>query len=266
MKERLIAAAVGLVPVLGAILFGGVMGVQIIVFIALLIGLDEYARMAVPNYARLASAALALVGGSFYALLQWGSDPVLALGVLAVGGAMLMTAAMLRVPDTDEGAKVAVRLIGGLVYVPVMFSFLPFLRMLEGGVAWVFLVLVITWFGDTGAYFAGRSFGKHKLFERVSPKKTWEGAAGGMVASVLGALLVKWLGLPYVDWHHAVILGVLADAIGIVGDLVESMLKRAYGVKDSGWIMPGHGGILDRVDALLFTAPAIWLYARLFIV
>jgi phosphatidate cytidylyltransferase len=222
--------------------------------------------MAVPNYARLASAALALVGGSFYALLQWGSDPVLALGVLAVGGAMLMTAAMLRVPDTDEGAKVAVRLIGGLVYVPVMFSFLPFLRMLEGGVAWVFLVLVITWFGDTGAYFAGRAFGKHKLFERVSPKKTWEGAAGGMVASVLGALLVKWLGLPYVDWHHAVILGVLADAIGIVGDLVESMLKRAYGVKDSGWIMPGHGGILDRVDALLFTAPAIWLYARLFIV
>lgn len=265
MKERLIAAAVGLVPVLGAILFGGVLGVQIIVFIALLIGLDEYARMAVPNYARLAFGALALVGGGFYSLLQWGDDPVLALAVLAVGGAMMMTGAMLRVPDTDEGAKVAVRLIGGLVYVPVMFSFLPFLRMLEGGVAWVFLVLVITWFGDTGAYFAGRAFGKHKLFERVSPKKTWEGAAGGMVASVLGALLVKWIGLPGVAWHHAVILGVLADAIGIVGDLVESMLKRAYGVKDSGWIMPGHGGILDRVDALLFTAPAIWLYARLFI-
>jgi phosphatidate cytidylyltransferase len=125
-------------------------------------------------------------------------------------------------------------------------------------------VRVITWFGDTGAYFAGRFLGKHKLFERVSPKKTWEGAIGGMVAAVGGAVLVTQLGLPKVGVHHAIILGVVVDAIGIVGDLVESMLKRAFGVKDSGWIMPGHGGILDRVDALLFTAPAVWLYARAF--
>lgn len=266
MKERLLAAAVGLIPVLGAILFGGVLGVQIIVFIALLIGLDEYARMAVPSRPRETSAALCLTGGAIYALLQWG-DLRVALAVLALSAAGLMTAAMIRVPDTDEGAKVALRLVAGLVYVPVLFSFLPALRELDpgsAGVAWVFLVLVITWFGDTGAYFAGRFLGKHKLFERVSPKKTWEGAIGGMVAAVGGAILVTQLGLPKVGLHHAIILGVVVDAIGIVGDLVESMLKRAFGVKDSGWIMPGHGGILDRVDALLFTAPAVWLYARVF--
>ena len=89
-------------------------------------------------------------------------------------------------------------------------------------------------------------------------------AIGGMLAAVGGAVLVTQLGLPKVGLHHAIILGVVVDAIGIVGDLVESMLKRAFGVKDSGWIMPGHGGILDRVDALLFTAPAVWLYARAF--
>lgn len=266
MKERLIAALVGLVPVLAAILYGGVLGVQIIVFVALLIGLDEYARMAVPGRPREASAALCLSGGATYALLQWGELEV-ALAVLGLSSAALMTAAMVRISDTDEGAKVALRLVAGMVYVPVLFSFLPSLRAIDPGtegIAWVFLVLVITWFGDTGAYFAGRFLGKHKLFERVSPKKTWEGAIGGMLAAVVGAVFITHNWLPKVGVHHAIALGVVVDAIGIVGDLVESMLKRAFGVKDSGWIMPGHGGILDRVDALLFTAPAVWLYVRIF--
>jgi phosphatidate cytidylyltransferase len=145
----------------------------------------------------------------------------------------------------------------------VLCAFLPLISRFDGGLAWIALILSVTWAGDTGAYFSGRALGKTKLFERVSPKKTWEGFAGGFVGSIVGALIVQRLGLPNLPVMHAVILGGLLNVFGVVGDLVESMLKRAYGVKDSGWIMPGHGGILDRVDSILFTAPVAWIYATL---
>ena len=106
----------------------------------------------------------------------------------------------------------------------------------------------------------GRAFGKHKLFERISPKKTWEGAIGGLVFSVAFGGLVKFLALPEVPWVHALVVAALIDIAGVLGDLVESMFKRSFGVKDSGRIMPGHGGILDRIDSLLFSAPVAWAY------
>lgn len=121
----------------------------------------------------------------------------------------------------------------------------------------------MTWLGDTGAYFAGRFAGKTPLFPRVSPKKTREGVVGGVFASVIGACIVKQVGGVDIGWGPLVALAVVLDLAGVVGDLAESLLKRAWGVKDSGWIMPGHGGILDRVDALLFTAPLLWGFVLL---
>ena len=124
-------------------------------------------------------------------------------------------------------------------------------------------LLAATWLGDTGAYFAGRFFGRTKLFERISPKKTWEGAIGGLVVSSLGAAAIaRATGLPF-GLLEAILLAAVLDIAGVVGDLAESMLKRAWGVKDSGWIMPGHGGILDRIDSLLFTAPLLWAWLAL---
>jgi phosphatidate cytidylyltransferase len=131
-------------------------------------------------------------------------------------------------------------------------------------VAWVIMAFVVTWANDTFAYFTGHAWGRHKLFERISPKKTWEGFAGGIVGSVLGALVVRalllsdTLGVP-----AAAAIGLGAAVVGPLGDLAESMVKRAAGVKDSGRIMPGHGGLLDRIDALLFVAPWIYLWASL---
>jgi phosphatidate cytidylyltransferase len=130
------------------------------------------------------------------------------------------------------------------------------------GVPWVILAFVVTWANDTFAYFAGHAFGRHRLFERISPKKTWEGFAGGVVGSVVGALVVRWLLLPATltpGW--AVIVGLGAAVLGPLGDLSESMVKRAAGVKDSGRTIPGHGGLLDRIDALLFVAPWVYLCA-----
>jgi phosphatidate cytidylyltransferase len=130
------------------------------------------------------------------------------------------------------------------------------------GAGWVLMACATTWGGDTGAYFAGRAFGRRKLFPRISPAKTWEGFVGGLFASIAAALVVRALALPQLAVGHALVLGVLGGVGGPVGDLVESMLKRAWGVKDSGKLLPGHGGMLDRVDALMVNAPIVLLYAR----
>lgn len=131
----------------------------------------------------------------------------------------------------------------------------------EAALAWMLVALVVTWGNDTGAYFAGRFLGRHKLYPKVSPAKTWEGFGGGMVASILGCFLIRWTFYPELSPVDCLVVGGIAGFLGPVGDLSESMFKRAYGVKDSGKIMPGHGGIYDRVDALLFNAPWVLAYA-----
>jgi phosphatidate cytidylyltransferase len=130
------------------------------------------------------------------------------------------------------------------------------------GSGYVLLVLMISWFADTGGYFAGRFLGKHKLYEAVSPKKTVEGAIGGLAGSVVGALLAHFVYLKSIPLAHAIPLALVASALGQAGDLGESLIKRSVGVKDSGALLPGHGGILDRVDAVLICAPIVYLYTR----
>jgi phosphatidate cytidylyltransferase len=144
------------------------------------------------------------------------------------------------------------------LYCGVLVASLVGLR-LRFDVGWVILAFVVTWGNDTVAYFAGHAFGRHKLLERISPKKTWEGFVGGAVGSVVCALLVRWLLLrDELSVGLAVAVGLGGALLGPLGDLAESMVKRAAGVKDSGRIIPGHGGLLDRIDALLFVTP--WVY------
>lgn len=145
------------------------------------------------------------------------------------------------------------------LYCGLLASTLVGLRV-HGGTAWVVLAFVVTWANDTFAYFAGMLFGKHPIYARVSPKKTWEGFAGGAAGSVVGALVIRSSMLPELPLGHAVLLGAGAAALGPLGDFTESLLKRAAGVKDSGKLIPGHGGLLDRIDALLFVVPWVYLF------
>lgn len=136
------------------------------------------------------------------------------------------------------------------------------LRLLPDGGWWVVAALVITWGNDTLAYFAGRFLGKHKLYPEVSPNKTWEGFAGGFVGAIGFLFIQRTFFFPAMTVMDCLVLGTLGSILGPAGDLCESMLKRAYGVKDSGKIIPGHGGMLDRIDALIFNAPMVLLYVQ----
>ncbi len=160
-----------------------------------------------------------------------------------------------------EAPTHAAHALTGLVYGGLGLAALAWLRLLpETGLGWVIVALVITWTNDTFAYFAGRFFGKHKLYPEVSPNKTWEGFFGGMTGSVLGMVVLKLAFYDWLSWIDVVGVGLLGGVFGPVGDLAESMLKRAYGVKDSGKIIPGHGGLLDRIDALVFNAPIVFAW------
>lgn len=124
----------------------------------------------------------------------------------------------------------------------------------------VFFLLLVVWLGDAGAYYTGKRLGKHKLSPRISPKKTVEGLIGGIVTSVITAVVIHFTFFPQIPLVHAVIVGIVLSISGVIGDLAESMWKRSADVKDSGTLIPGHGGFLDRFDSILFTAPILYVY------
>jgi phosphatidate cytidylyltransferase len=258
-STRLLVALVGLAIVLPLLFVGGLPGLLAVVGFGMLVSAGEYAAMAFPDDRRFATGWLTLclvvITGAILGL-----DPARALAT----GALLVVATMAQVlfrpgPDLTVAAQ---RLGGYLLGVGwiSLFLFLVGLRRFEHGIAWVVLVLVISWLSDTGAYFAGRALGKRKLYPRVSPGKTWEGLFGGLATAVIGVFVVRAFWLPELGVVDAVVLGAGGSITSVLGDLSESLLKRAFSVKDSGWIMPGHGGMLDRIDSVLFVAPAVWSY------
>lgn len=232
-----------------------------------LFGYDEYLRMALPVTPEHPAWAVRTTGGAVaVAIVVLPSvfspalviPPLLTLGVVALGLVVLTQAKTAARPGQEFGVCVA-----GLAYVPLLLSVLPLLKG-SGQGNWLTVALCMAFFSDTAAYLAGRAFGRHKLYPAVSPGKTWEGAAGGIAGSCVATVGVGslWL-LPELPLSHALLLGILGSICGQIGDLVESMLKRSFGVKDSGKLLPGHGGMLDRVDGLLFVAPVAYYYVTL---
>ncbi|MBU1038501.1 MAG: phosphatidate cytidylyltransferase [Candidatus Omnitrophica bacterium] len=157
-------------------------------------------------------------------------------------------------------ASIAVTLFG-LLYIAWLFSFFVKLKFMPQGALLVTFVILVTKVGDVGAYFVGRLIGRHSLIPRISPNKTVEGTIGGLIFSVVTAILSK-LYLPDFPLGHLVVLGLLLGVLASVGDLAESLLKRGGAVKDSGGILPGFGGMLDLIDSLIFTAPIFYFYVE----
>ncbi len=169
---------------------------------------------------------------------------------------------LFRIGDIRDVARDFSFLVTGFLYVPLLLAHLLLLRYEPFGSQWIFLIMAIVMAGDTGAYYVGSAIGKHKLYPVVSPNKSIEGAVGGLAGSVTGALIARATFFPQLTFVDAVATALLLGVLGQLGDLFESLLKRSFGVKDSGSIIPGHGGILDRLDSILFAAPAAFYYAR----
>lgn len=154
-------------------------------------------------------------------------------------------------------------LVLGLLYLPLMLTCVALMkRFAVHGAEWIVLAMSTTWVCDTGAYGVGRAIGKRKLYPAISPNKSIEGAVGGVVFATLAGIVIKFTILPELLWIDVFLICIPGALLGMIGDLVESMIKRGYGVKDSGKLIPGHGGLLDRIDALLFVLPYIYLYAQ----
>lgn len=168
---------------------------------------------------------------------------------------------LFRFGDIESVADRFASSVVGIVYAGLFFIFLALIkRDLPHGGDLIVLLLATAWLSDTGGYFAGKLLGKKKLYPAVSPNKTWAGAIGGVAAAAGGAVCIKlWL-VPELSWVSALGLAIPGSILGQLGDLAESLIKRSRGVKDSGAILPGHGGLLDRVDAVLFIAPYFYLF------
>ncbi len=164
----------------------------------------------------------------------------------------------------DSVSAVSV-IVFGVLYVAWPLAHLIPLRGLPNGHNLVFFILVITWGVDTGAYYTGKNLGRHKLSPNISPGKTVEGAAGGVISCILLALFARWLFLPELSLNNTLLMGIVFGVVSQIGDLSESMLKRGAGVKDSGSLLPAHGGLLDRVDSVIFTLPLFYYYVIYFV-
>ena len=238
----------------------------IIFFLLIAVGnilaLWEYFRIVLKEQKKIISAfpLTAMIAGLVMIWTVHTGKGELAIGVLAVN---LMVAALIAItrfgvePAALETLK---KQILGVIYIPLFLSCLILIRNSDNGMYWIFLLLSIVFAGDTGAFYVGTFLGRRKLAPAVSPGKTIEGSIGGLATGVAVGSLAKAIFLPDLPWPTSTLLCLVTGIAAQIGDLFESALKRASNVKDSGNLLPGHGGILDRIDALLFAGPVVYLF------
>ena len=237
---------------------------------AMAIAAHELFRMVFPD-AKLLQAwgvlSTLAMGGIFYlSMASEAPSPLLVPGILVLVIASLLMSLTRPMPNETAGMRMA-WLVAGPFYIGGTVSTLAALHAQEFGGQWVVLSMMLAWFADTGGYFAGRFlggkiFGPSKMSPNISPNKTWEGALGAIGGGLVGVLLAHFWYLPKLPLLGGLALALLGCTLGICGDLVESLVKRSTGTKDSGKIVPGHGGLIDRIDALMFTSTATLIYAR----
>ncbi|MBU9714519.1 phosphatidate cytidylyltransferase [Evansella tamaricis] len=187
---------------------------------------------------------------------QWLHIPRLELFLLLIVVLLALTVITKNSFTFDEAGF----LVLASVYIGFGFHYFIYTRFLDNGLALLIFILILVWSTDSGAYFAGRSFGKHKLWPEISPKKTIEGAIGGIVLAVIIGVIYLLIVPIFDSWVMTILFIFVVSVSGQMGDLVESALKRHYSVKDSGQVLPGHGGILDRFDSLIFVLPILYLF------
>lgn len=258
ITKRVLTAA-GLIPIVLALVFWApawlfLIGLAPVVYLSLWEYLELVGRIG-PSPTRLPVYGLGLL------LLALGLFfPGQLLPGLLGSGILLLTAESLQRPVLAEILPTSAAGVLGLVYISLPLSLALILHEHEKG-TWILLyLLLLVWTGDIAAYFVGKAIGRHKLAPAISPGKTVEGTAGSLLATAGVGFWLFRLWFPEFGVVHAIILPITVNVLAQAGDLAESALKRGAGVKDSSSLLPGHGGVLDRIDSLLFAIPAIWYY------
>jgi phosphatidate cytidylyltransferase len=263
--QRVITAVIAIPVVLAFVWLSGWWGFAIAIIVVILSVYELHNMMVHEGYHPLIWMSFSL--SILFLLAAMFPQQRLILLEVGLSAALLITFPLLFIRKKLDGAMVDWSLTLAIpVYLGWPLSVFLLLREFPGGITpgfwWVLTVFLGVWGFDSGAFFAGHFFGKHKLAPAISPAKTWEGVAGGLVFSIAAALLLTtWpLGVP---WYLAILLGILIGIASTLGDLAESLIKRQTHVKDSGQFMPGHGGLLDRIDSLLFAVIVVFIFAQL---
>jgi len=265
MKMRILSAVVAVLLLIVPFWIWGANGTLVICVIGIFACIREYSRIAIRRFSpppHLELVFAALTGLIFFASL---GEYFWCLAALAIGTISFLAMSLLEVrcaEDLTPTLHLQSMGILGFLYCGLFPGLTVRFLLQDRGAVWVFGLMAIVFTGDTFAYFFGRAFGRHKLLEAVSPKKTVEGALGGLLGSALAGAILGIFFLADRPFWAIVLTALTTGAFAQVGDLFESLLKRVADVKDSGTMMPGHGGILDRVDGLLFAAPVYYVLAR----
>jgi phosphatidate cytidylyltransferase len=247
-----------IVPLLA---FGGRVVFGFISWFVVVFSMHEYLRLIFPEAGRFERhISLFLVG--ILPISGHSGESALVKGLLIITFGMFFFYLFRRggLKDiADRMGKVSL----GFIYVGFLLSYFVLLRGIEGGSAWIFFLLSVIFSGDTMAYYVGKGIGRHKLYPKVSPAKTWEGSIGGLIGNMIASLTFWFIFFRHLPIFHFIIMAIGIGIFGQLGDLCESMIKRGAGKKDSGSILPGHGGLLDRIDSLIFSAPFLYQYISL---
>lgn len=218
--------------------------------------------MALPE--RKLELPLAAVAGSALVFIPLAENDKLlisGIGLLFIGFSLLF---LFRIRNIETAARDVAFALLAFLYIPFLLMHLVLLRQTQFGIQWLIVIMLIVMTNDSAAYYSGSAFGKHRLYPLVSPKKSIEGAIGGLLGSLGGTMLAKFTFFPQLTFTDAAVTAIVVGMVGQAGDLFESLLKRSSGVKDSGTIIPGHGGVLDRLDSILFAAPIAYYYVLFF--
>jgi phosphatidate cytidylyltransferase len=268
LQNRIKTAIFGVSVMILLLVFGEGIGAMIVASVLSIATLYEFTSIVylLPDQREKRFAILGCAW-LFHSIAFWwpgGEMSLVSLFFLGITSYYLFNAEKFQGEDLKQHYRELMATVFGFIYLGLLPSYLVALRLSPHGKHWVIFFLLIVWANDIGAYFAGLKYGKKRLYEHISPKKSWEGAYGGMAASVVIAILYKVVFFRTLSWSGAIIVPVFLSVVSPVGDLAESFLKRAFDKKDSSSILPGHGGFLDRFDGVIFSLPIAYFLSRLF--